>query len=85
MEPVDPNSLPDTCEGSFTDFTHYRYQSFLLNGDCSGNADIDYDASIELDKCYTGVLGTDSYDCFDSRYNIIRFFDFESSDGSCEG
>ena len=75
MEPVDLQGLsdPNPCDGATSEFTSLLYQSFS-NGKCEGDGN--YNSTSDLYKCYTSVLGTDSFDCYDPSSNLIKFYDY---------
>lgn len=69
------------CDGRTTNYTKYRYLAFD-NGKCSGKA---YENSTTvLGHCYT-FDAQDSFDCYDPKFNVLKFYDCRSSDGSCRG
>ena len=84
MQPVMLDNFQDPvpCDGHTTNFTKYVFQSFS-NGKCEGDGN--YNSKFDLGVCYTSVLGTDSFDCYDEQFGLLNFYDYKSTDGTCKG
>ena len=73
---------PIPCDGQPTNYTRYRYLAFA-SGSCTGECYAN--STTILGRCYTSILGHDSFDCYDPKFNLLKFYDYTSSDASCQG
>lgn len=73
---------PIPCDGRQSNYTKVRYLAFE-SGDCTGKCYTN--ETTVLNRCYTAPLSNDSFDCFDPKFNIFKFYDYDSADGSCKG